>query len=99
MTPAVAIMGLNHSIHQFTSVVDQIGWAPVEYSDASKLDEAIDFIQLRDDGLSQCRKIALIKLFGDMTVARTYLCLMDDKLCSAWLEDMVPMSAEDFDEF
>ena len=53
MTPAVAIMGLNHSIHQFTSVVDQIGWAPVEYSDASKLDEAIDLIQLRDNGLSQ----------------------------------------------
>ena len=25
VTPAVAIMGLNHSIHQFTSVVDQMG--------------------------------------------------------------------------
>ena len=54
MTPTVAIMGLNHSIHQFTSVVDQIGRAPVEYSNASKLDEAIDLVQLRDDGLSQC---------------------------------------------
>lgn len=53
MTPAVAIMGLNYSIHQFTSVVDQISWVPVEYSDASKLDKAIDLVQSRDDGLSQ----------------------------------------------
>ena len=71
----------------------------MEYSDASKLDEVIDLVQSRDNGLSQRRKIALIKLFGDMTIARTYLCLVDDKLLSAWLEDMVPMSAEDFDEF
>ena len=70
----------------------------MEYSDASKLDEAIDLVQSRDNGLSQRRKIALIKLFGDMTI-RTYLHLMDDKLHSAWLEDMVPMSAKDFDEF
>ena len=98
VTPAVAIMGLNHSIHQFTSIIDQMGQAPAENSDTSKLDEAIDLVQSRDDRLTQHQKIALIKLFSDITIACTYLHLVDDRLCSAWLEDVVPMTLEDFDE-
>ena len=98
VTPAVAIMGLNHSIHQFTSIIDQMGQAPAENSDTSKLDEAINLVQSRDDRLTQHQKIALIKLFSDITIACTYLHLVDDRLCSAWLEDMVPMILEDFDE-
>ena len=75
-----------------------MGRAPAENSDASKLDEAIDLVQSRDNRLTQRRKIALIKLFSDITIARTYLRLVDDRLHSAWLEDVVPMTLEDFDE-
>ena len=75
-----------------------MGQAPAENSDASKLDEAIDLVQSRDNRLTQRRKIALIKLFSDITIACTYLHLVDDRLHSAWLEDVVPVTPEDFDE-
>jgi hypothetical protein len=89
VTPAVAMVAMQSQIGRLMDVFEK-SMATPEDGTAHQRSLALARLQEQDDYLSLSEKVKLISIFQrDISAVQTYLDLLDDALCRAWLRSIL----------
>jgi hypothetical protein len=94
ITPATAVVGMQGSINRLTDVFERAMTSPQDETSV-KRNEAMQRLQVLDEGLTLEEKTKMIRLFmKDPVSADTYMVLNDDELRQNWVQSMLNEMAD-----